>query len=231
MEKALYAGDADLMFSQVYGIKFTGDFSKNGWGNSKNMFAVVEAVKKVGEKLTESVGGTSWEAFRGVYGLNDGDTFQFEWDKDCWGCREDPKGCDAGTTKGDACVSGFGYTNSENWIEFASMSDVEVPLRNINNVIHELGHAFNLRLRRTPENTLALRPDLLVNEVGFYGNASNRTWEASSGTNGSETFADQFLGWTYGNWDETDYLGPVRADFMNKMNGSNGWVAWAASLP
>ena len=112
------------------------------------------------------------------------------------------------------------------------MSDVEVPLRNINNIIHELGHAFNLRLGRTPENVLSVDyAELLRNEVGFYGNPSNRTWEASSGTNGSETFADQFLGWVYGLWDENDTFGPERASSMNQMNGGNGWASQAARLP
>jgi hypothetical protein len=166
-------------------------------------------------------------AFRKAYGLNDGDTFYFEWDKDCWGCREEPVGCDNGTTTGDACTPGFGYTNGENWIEFASMSNVDTPLRNINNVIHELGHAFNIRMGRTPEDTLALRNDLLVRDLGFYGPADNRTWQQSGSVAPSEIFADQFLGWTYGRWG-ADPLGPVRADFMNQMNG---WVAQAASLP
>ncbi|MCI0553338.1 MAG: RHS repeat-associated core domain-containing protein, partial [Anaerolineae bacterium] len=208
-----------------YGVEIDEDWDRN------HKRSVIAAISIVGAKFAETVGGTSAGAFRAAYGLNDGDTFMVEWDENCWGCRADPTGCDAGTTRGDACVAGFGYTNTENHIEFASMSDVEVPLRNVNNVIHELGHAFNLRLGRTPENALAVNQDLLRNEVGFYGDPSNRTWEASSGTNGSETFADQFLGWVYGKWDSYDGFGPARAGFMNQMNGANGWVAQAAGLP
>jgi hypothetical protein len=190
---------------------------------------VVRTGYRFAKELGNGISGS--DAFKSVYGLNDGATFYFEWDENCWGCREDPKGCDLGTTTGGACVSAFGFTNTENWIEFASMSGVETPLRNINNVIHELGHALNLRLGRTPENVLAVNyAELLRNEVGFYGNPSNRTWEASSGTNGSETFADQFLGWVYGLWDSTDPFGPQRAGFMNQMNGASGWVAQAAGF-
>jgi hypothetical protein len=76
---------------------------------------------------------------------------------------------------------------------------------------------------------LAVRLDLLVNGEGFYGYPDNRTWEASGGTNGTETFADQFLGWVHGKWDEVDDIG--RAEFMEQMNGSQGWVAQAAALP
>jgi RHS repeat-associated protein len=207
-----------------YGIRFAGN-----WTHEAKQ-AVFAALRKVGLAFANEIGGDPGDAFREVYGLNDGDTFLFEWDENCWGCREDPKGCDAGTTTGDACVAGFGYTNTENWIEFASMSNLENPLRNINNVIHELGHALNLRLGRIPENSLAPRQDLLVNGAGFYGSPNNRTWEASSGTNASETFADQFLGWVYGQWGEHP-LGPVRAEFMNQMNGTNGWVSQSAGLP
>jgi len=209
---------------------FRVEFS-SGW-NVMHMAAALLGVYKVAKAFQRELGNgiSEVDAFTTVYGLDEGETFYFEWDPDCWGCREDPKGCDAGTTRGDACVPGFGYTNTENWIEFASMSNVETPLRNVNNVIHELGHAFNLRLGRGPENALAVRLDLLVNGAGFYGATDNRTWEASSGINGSETFADQFLGWASGKWGE-DPLGPVRAEFMNQMNGANGWVAQAAGLP
>ncbi len=210
-----------------FGIRLTE--TKGEWSR-KHKNAALLAAQLVGSKFSEIVGGTAEEAFRKVYGLNDGDNFKAEWDEDCWGCREDPTGCDLGTTRGDACNSEFGYTNTENWIEFASMSAVQDPLRNMNNVIHEFGHAFDLRLGRIPGNALNARADLLVNDVGFYGYPGNRTWEASSGTTGSETFGDQFLGWVYGKWG-SDPLGPTRAEFMNAMNGPNGWVAQAAGLP
>jgi hypothetical protein len=213
--------------AKKYNVTFGGNWTE------EHKWAVVHAVIRTAYRLAKELanGLSGSEAFKNVYGLNDGDTFFFEWDENCWGCRKDPVGCDAGTTSGDACISAFGYTNTENHIEFASMSDVEVPLRNINNVIHELGHALNLRLGRAPENALAVRADLLVNGAGFYGYPGNITWEQSTGTNGSETFADQFLGWVYGKWNENDYLGPVRAEFMNQMNGANGWVIQAAGLP
>ena len=213
-------------FESEYGISFNKKWSQ------KDKISAMIAVMIVGDKFAETLenGSSASEAFKEVYGLQDGDTFFFEWDTNCWGCREDPPGCDLGTTTGDACVRGFGYTNSENWIEFASMSTVEVPLRNINNVIHELGHAFNIRLGRGPENALAVRQDLLVNGAGFFGYPNNRTWEASSGMNGTETFADQFLGWVYGKWG-ADPLGVVRAEFMTGMNGENGWVVQAGGRP
>jgi hypothetical protein len=110
------------------------------------------------------------------------------------------------------------------------MSVWETPLRQINNVIHELGHAINIRMGRTPENALNQEGDLLVRDSGFYGPARNMTWQQSRGTGASEIFADQFIGWVYGLWG-SDYRGPLRAEFMNQMNGSNGWLAQAAGLP
>jgi hypothetical protein len=189
---------------------------------------VIRVAYRFKKELANEVSAT--DAFKAVYDLNDADPFYFEWDTGCWGCRQDPVGCDAEATTGVACISAFGYTNGEDHIEFASMSDNEVPLRNINNIIHELGHALNIRLGRGPENALAVRQDLLVNGAGFYGYPGNITWEQSTGTTASETFADQFLGWVYGAWGDDD-LGPVRAEFMNQMNGANGWIAQAAGLP
>ena len=205
----------------LYGIIFTGDWSL------VNKADVLVAVDRVGDKFTESVGGTASSAFRSVYGLNDGKMFQFEWDPNCWGCRTDPVGCDAGTTTGDACIPAFGYTVSENHIEFASISP-RSDLRRINNVIHELGHAFNRRLNRAPEDALSI--DLLTRPEGFYGKPGNYTWVQSPYVTPSEIFADQFIGWIYGLW-ANDELGPKRADSMNKMNGNAGWVSQSAALP
>ncbi len=205
----------------LYGIVFTGDWTL------ENMADVLVAVDKVGEKFTESVGGTASSAFRSVYGLNDGDTFQFEWNQNCWGCRTDPVGCDAGTTSGDACIPAFGYTVDANHIEFASISP-RSDLRRINNVIHELGHAFNRRLNRAPEDAMTL--NLIKRPDGFFGTPGNFTWVQSSIISPSEIYADQFIGWIYGLW-ATDDLGPVRSEFMNRMNGNAGWVSQSAALP
>jgi RHS repeat-associated protein len=218
--------DDEEILKIFYNVVFLGDWSP------ENIHIVLLAVRLVGEAFLKANIGlrTAGDAFKAAYGLNDGDTFLFEWDENCWGCREDPTGCDAGTTTGAACVSAYGYTNGENWIEFASMSEIDTPLRQINNVIHELGHAFNIRLGRAPENALNLKEDLLVRDEGFYGPDGNITWQQSRGTGASEIFADQFLGWVYGLWGPDD-LGPLRAEFMEQMNGPNGWVATASGLP
>jgi hypothetical protein len=209
-----------------YNVVFSGDWTDEYVNN------VLQAVRLVGAAFSRATGGvaSAVDAFKSAYGLNDGDTFLFEWDPNCWGCREKPVACDNGSVTGSACDPEFGFTVGENHIEFASMSVWDAPLRQVNNVIHELGHAFNVRLGRTPENALALHSDLLVRDKGFYGPAKNATWQQSRDSSPSEIFADQFLGWTYGKW-SSDYLGPVRAEFMSQMNGSNGWVTQAAGLP
>ncbi|MFQ5616554.1 MAG: RHS repeat-associated core domain-containing protein, partial [Anaerolineales bacterium] len=213
----------------IYNVVFNDDA---GW-TEEYISAVYHGVRLVGQAFLRTFDRyeTADQAFRDVFGLNDSDTFIFEWDENCWGCRADPVGCDAGTTTGDACISAFGYTNGENWIEFASMAAIELPLRIINNVIHELGHAFNIRIGRIPENAVHARADVLeVRDLGFFGPAGNTTWQQSKSKSPSEIFADQFLGWVYGKWG-SDSRGPIRAEFMNQMNGTWGWIAQASRLP
>jgi RHS repeat-associated protein len=219
-----YWNRVSQILSKAYNIVFSGEWSLD------HKIDVLTAVTIVGERINNELTNlTSSEAFKAVYGLEDGDNFWFEWDVNCWGCREKPQACDAGTVTGSACEHRFGYTNNENWIEFASMSSISA-LRRINNVIHELGHAFNKRIGSDPESALNVRSDLLVRPEGFYGIRGQFTYVQSSRVTPSEIFADQFIAWVYGLWGG-DGLGPVRAEFMTQMNGTNGWISQAAGLP
>jgi len=110
------------------------------------------------------------------------------------------------------------------------MSTVDAPLRNINNVIHELGHVFNIMLGRVPVAVLSSSEysSLIQNNAGFYGPANNNTWQPSlKGNDPNEIFANQFVGWAHNKW-ASDAVGPLRADFMRKMDT---WAPQAAGYP
>jgi RHS repeat-associated protein len=218
-----YGNDELMRVSKAYGITFIGEWS------IEYKWDVLIAVSLVGTRLGEEANMSGIEAFRAVYDLNDSKTFLFEWDPNCWGCREYPEECDAGTITGDGCISAWGYTNNYDHIEFASMSRIS-GLRRVNNVIHELGHAFNIRLGRVPEDALEVQNNLVTRPEGFYGIPRQFVWVQSSIISESEIFADQFIGWVYGLWGSDEY-GPLRADFMTSMDGSDGWVDQAVQLP
>ncbi len=193
-------------------MELVGDWS------SENVWAVLQGVKKVAGSFAELSQKSASQAFSKIFGLTEQNPLRFEWNPNCLGCRETP-----------GAEPAFGYTNSRTHIEFASMSQYPEYairlLRKINNVIHELGHAFNVRLGRTPEN--ALTTNLLQRPAGFYGSANSFTWVQSPQVTRSEIFADMFIGWSYGLWGN-DVLGPKRAEFMTAMYG---WVAQASVLP
>ncbi len=113
-----------------------------------------------------------------------------------------------------------GYTYDDDWIQFASLSSN--PLRKVNNVIHELGHAFNSRIGGA--GAIAVNAAITTKDLpekrpyGFYEAGSDgdliMTWIQSPTNSGTEIFADQFLGWVRGKWAD-DAFGHQRRDFMN----------------
>lgn len=194
-----------------YKVKLTG---KN-WDNF-HMIAVLAAVVAVGNKLASQFTNMSSEqAFRAVYGwINIGNGLE--------GAQGECTDITAG-----GCTTNSHQINlaENNWAgDYVSTNQF---LRNRNNVVHELGHAFGSHNRGL---------GLLVG--GWEGFAPPSTpdtkrvdWRMHPCAAGedicpSETFADMFLGWTFGMWADTD-MGGVRADFMNKNMPS--WVCAAAN--
>ncbi len=137
------------------------------------------------------------------------------------------------------------FTHYEYSIEFASLwdnynikeADVK-QLRKVNNVIHELGHAFNVRLGRIPENSVHAYSIRIGGELwqldqkdskeegqGFYfGDIlkyGTMTWIQSIQTSPSEVFADMFIGWVYNKWEDSPQ-GEARKKFMNEYMRS--WI-------
>jgi hypothetical protein len=160
-----------------------------------------------------------------------------------------------GTDETCACKPKGGVTISEReirvaslWPNYTSEGSYWQNIRKINNMIHEFGHAFNLRAGRKPQSAVASYSEEIyvdgkaylfkMNERpdGFYTDEhGSMTWvqsiqDATTGeaSPGSEVFADMFLGWVYGKW-ASDPYGDARSRFMNGR--MSGWVRTAISKP
>ncbi|MFH2103693.1 MAG: hypothetical protein ABIJ39_10110 [Chloroflexota bacterium] len=113
-------------------------------------------------------------------------------------------------------------------------------MRKVNNVIHELGHAFNQRLGGVPASAVNNYSAIIERETwsmnsrdperyGFYedrpiGVSGTMTWVQSIVVNGSEVFADMFIGWVYNRWENSEY-GTERRRFMD--TNMEGWIRQA----
>ena len=200
--------------------------------------------------------------FMDVYGLRKDRLMQFHWGGDkCHYCR--PKSCqdfkiwtnnDSGCEKTDtcSCEPAGGFCHYARKIEFASLWDNYTGtggapvqnLRKINNVIHELGHAFSGRLGGNPgiqvseHSTIINRETWRMNSrdsktYGFYEDANTsgtRTWVQTGAVDsgGSEVFADMFIGWLYNKWENSAY-GTERKKFMDE--NMPHWIRQAMALP
>ena len=150
------------------------------------------------------------------------------------------------------CRPTGGVTLSARLIEFASIwenysgagGESVQFLRKVNNVIHELGHAFNDRIGGVAASQVSsysrvinggLWP-LMSRPRGFYLDVNNSgdmtsgdmTWVQTIETTGSEIFADMFIGWVYNKWAKDDY-GDERALFMDER--MQGWIEDAMGRP
>ena|GEM_PF-7005760 len=120
-----------------------------------------------------------------------------------------------------------GVTLSAHHIMFASMAGDNMAdygrqlLRRRNNVVHELGHAFDLVLGRQGRSAVSADWTHLSrsgcgrgDKCGFASPLGWMDWVMNPANEAGEIFADQFLGWTFSRWDSTD-LGDYRRDWMN----------------
>jgi len=257
------------IISTLYGIQYTVR-AGHTW-TAENQAAVETAVILVANRFVRSLGidyGYSWvepAVFRKVYGIHNDRLMEFLWGgDDCYYCRpdpckeakiwenQDPNECNCESTGTCNCQPVGGYTHTAQKIEFASMWDnysgvggTSVQnLRKVNNVIHELGHAFSARLGNFPRQNVAgysteingekwKMNSRIPDKYGFYEDAlvsGTRTWVQSGAVDdlGSEVFADMFLGWVYDKW-ASDKYGIERANFMNTR--MPGWIRQAMALP
>jgi len=216
--------DQDL---QGLGITLDGD--PTGW-TFEHKYAVYYAALLVGHAFASARGNgeTDVQAFNAVYGgINI-----------TWGLGTPGK---ANAATGEcATITTGGCTKSSHQINFASLAPSgtypnDYSLRQINNVIHEFGHAFSWAKGGAPTlllddnmtnlsspgyNQLLVRgtdPNL---SYGFASSNNDTTWVQDSSTKAGEVFADQFLGWTRNNW-ETD---PNYGGWSNAGNARATWM-------
>jgi hypothetical protein len=189
----------------AYGVTLTENWT------DEHKDSVLVAVQLVADSFakTRKIGETPADAFKAVYNkIHIG-----------WGNCPDCLGTGGFT---------YGYQSIGDYylIRFVSLSDpgtyADYKLRQVNNVIHELGHAFNKVMHKAPENLLTNDTDrykegyneLLIRGTdrnlyyGFASRLSERVWVQNPSNLPTEVFADQFLGWVCDKW-ETDSDGDL----------------------
>lgn len=96
-------------------------------------------------------------------------------------------------------------------------------------IVHEIGHAFNAAVGGQPAYSVPgslFRPTNSEGIIGtdidgnFYGyHGAHFQWQfgkTAGDAQGGEEFADMFVGWTYGKW-ENSSIGINRQNFMNSL--------------
>jgi RHS repeat-associated protein len=203
-----------------YNIELRGNWSL------QNMLYVYKAVIKVGMALARQASSpiSASAAFNAVYNATAANPVVFQWGN----CRH--------------CMGGGGYTYGARSITFASLSTVSA-MRAINNIIHELGHAFDWAMKETvgennmPRNLLnsywktnpfPRRPmEYNDSDGGYYGLAGPRNvreWHQNPSGDPNEEFADTFLAWASDAW-ETNSSGASTIGAQDRINFMNAWMS------
>jgi RHS repeat-associated protein len=239
---------------QLFGLEFVGE----KW-SQEHKKAIKTAVLLISRRFTDALGGGSQlvaegyylqDVFKSVYGVDEDQPMRFEWDPRCDMCRPQicrdrdlwhdvrPKTSACEREGTCSCRPIGGYCHGSRSIEFATLWDDWLPdhlepireLRRVNNVIHELGHAFNVRLGRVPENEIDSYSTIINGEKwemvnrdetksGFFQGDileyGTFTWVQSPQITATEIFADMFIGWVYNRWAD-DVYGQERARFMDE---------------
>jgi RHS repeat-associated protein len=211
--------DTIYILENYYGVTLSDGFS------TREISAIYAAVQAVGAKFSQEIGGgyTSGEVFMQV----------FEYLIISSGCSI------------AECGTVGGITDGAHYIRFSRLDAGFMRARN--NVVHELGHAFNNLFAtgyqpadalgqtqsRNPDFPNRLDFPLNYDEYwtgpnsGFASGQNVYTWQMSYALAGStsEEFADQFLGWTFNTWEPavgSSNYGPYRSLWMN--NSMPGWI-------
>jgi len=194
-----YNNDMDANFG-MYGVTLSGTWT------SAHKQAVARGIQLVGDKLAGQK-GTAQNAFRNAYSGGVNITF-----------GSGPAGGANHPNAGPGCkgVDGGGCTTSPRQIDFWTMAGDNDSYgneftRNVNNVIHELGHAYDYGhgypSTAIPEG-FAKKHDLFLRPNAIDSSTLNKDyWNMQihpDGTRG-ETYADMFIAWTLDAWN-TDSL-------------------------
>lgn len=162
-----------------YGVRLTESIAR--WSNAEKL-AVLSAIRDAGWSISSGSSSSPETAFMAAFGTETGTlemrkvaSYQYQ---------------------GKMFTSGA-VTRSAELIEFTSLS-YAYPESGRNNVVHELGHVFNVFNNRDPENKLAR--EYVLNRSTILHDNSRVQWQLNPSQTGSETFADFFVAWTYGVW-------------------------------
>jgi hypothetical protein len=112
-------------------------------------------------------------------------------------------------------VTGGGYTDGPHLIHFAW---IDYPRDDSmrNNIVHELGHAFNQGRNFEPELGLPSNYPEDRNLFLHNNNDPGVMWQANDAPTTSETFADMFVAYTYDVWG--DWSNPVNQQELRRHN-------------
>jgi RHS repeat-associated protein len=209
--------------SRQYNIKFI-DTDEGTWSPENRFHACVAAIRvgwAFAHQASIPISGNA--AFNAIYNVTVDEPLKFVWGN----CPQ--------------CFGGGGFTKSSHEIRFASLSTLD-NLRPKNNVIHELGHAFDWAMKATvgedlmPRNVLnrywktnpfprrPKEPD--INDANYYGLAGPRnqtTWHQNPIGDPNEEFADTFLAWVSNAW-ETNSIGKPTIAAQDRINFMNAWM-------
>jgi hypothetical protein len=214
---------AKVILQQYYNVELNNG-NLGDW-TADQAIAIYIAVSDVGAKLNLAAGWTATpgDAFKRVYNhltFLKGNT-------------------GAGLTNECQGVESGGCTSSAHMINFASLAGrnhtgYNQLLRNRNNVVHELGHAFNWASKEhgwgnpydslddaMKSNSLLRRGDIPGESYGFASGYGYFLWQMSytNASSPNEIFADQFLGWTYNTW----YTGMDEL-YINQAEARSAWM-------
>lgn len=206
-----YCGDAPIYSKEhldylrrLYGIVFMGSWD-SGDDSNKDQWSVVFGVQAMAEGLSGRSGGNAASTFRQVYGIANGQKFNFE-----WGCSE--------------CI-GFAITMGPRHIKFGGM--YTNPLSNVTLVVHELFHAFENAMLPDGADFKEARnalPDNIVNGDGLMPPTDRRWQHRIDGDGRGEIFADMGVGWIFDAWNLlgnqlTVDAANAKRDWMNQQMG------------
>lgn len=127
-------------------------------------------------------------------------------------------------------ISGYkGCTTNSHTINFSGLSPYNGGLTARNNIVHELGHAFNGGRNGTPMADLGKQEngDYVSKRALILAPNVAEMWQLHiDNTSESETFADFFVAWTYNKWQpptNADGLAGRAASWMNDSMTNNSW--------
>ena len=205
--------DNTISLEEKYGISFTGEMVY--WTNSRKA-AVMAGVKLVAAKLGARMDINGANAWGQIYG-----GMEFEWDSECYNCRSAETITQCGNNFVGECAAGGAYTASASHIIFASMSgDAEgQKYRSIKNVVHEIGHTYDLNLKLEPSKNMPYDIYAYRNYILETNEPPGRLdWQQNLDISPQETFADMFIAWTYNIWNS-------KPENIGYVNAAQAWMS------